>query len=713
MSHVPSIFNRPRLDTDLPPPPALAVSGTLPDYDVGVAYSERLQIQNAIGKCTVSVLASDLPDGALVYVDNLTSEVVVRWPAFSLSATGLLQNGGFEEGSVGWALSGPWAITNTGDAEEGTYSAEFRKGTSGEFKMVGAAVPVSAPRTIVISGRVQQGASSAGNAGAGVGLRWYGPGATETDTVGPMVESGSGGAWNPAAHSGTAPTGATRVAPLVRGFRNRENKALWVDNITWDHSYFPGSDGEADYSLSVRVRDSAGRTADWTGTIGADLLPARAVWSASLKGSGVTLSGGNLVADSSDDLHVVVADRSMSCRHYWEITLSAEAGYTTTHLGIVGDAPSLSPGYEAGLSGAGANYAHINPRDSFFYPGGFGAPDTPINETYRFAFDAATGKFWIGSASLGWFFDGDPATGANETFLLSPSDTYRPAVVPRYGVTNYATVTANFGASAFLSEVPFGYEGGITTDLGCSATDALHEEVMADLPWAYWRLGEAVGPTTFLDFSGNARHLTVISSVVAGTTGLVSDGTAADFQTGYITTPGNAYGAASEAAFGGEDVEFTVMTVVRPDSTASAAWFLHMGDLAVNGSQGLFVGFTDDGTIRMQQIIAGIGYKYADSSAGQVVASETQMVHAVRTGIGIDAQGLLYKNGRDVTASGVQLVHGPIGMDAGSEVRITLGGLNSGGSFVQTLDGKQQHVVIYDHALSNERIITHYLASGL
>ena len=268
MSQAISIFNRPRLDADLPAPPALGISGTLDNYEVGAAYSERLQIDNAIGKCTVAVVSSDLPGGSLVYVDNFTKEVVVSWPAFSLTATNVLQNGGFEEGNVAWQLAGPWEINNTGDAETGSYSAEFRKGTRGEFTMVGAAVPVSGPTSITINGRVQQGASSAGNAGAGVGLRWYGAGdSLLADNFGTLVSSGSGGAWNDATYSGSNPSGATRVAPLVRGFRNRENKALWVDNLSWDHEYFAGDDSEDDYSLSIEVTDSAGRVAAWSGTV--------------------------------------------------------------------------------------------------------------------------------------------------------------------------------------------------------------------------------------------------------------------------------------------------------------------------------------------------------------------------------------------------------------------------------------------------------------
>lgn len=268
MSQVPSLFNRPRLDTDSPAPPALAVTGTLDNYEVGAAYSDRLQIENAIGKCAVEVISSDLPIGALVYVDNLSSEVVVRWPAFSLTATDVLFNGGFEAGNEGWSLSGPWEINNTGDAETGSYSAEFKKGTRGEFKMIGSPVPVDSPTTIVITARVQQGASSAGNAGAGVGLLWYnGAGATIAETSGPKVTSGSGGAWNTASHSGTRPAGAALVAPVITGFRERENKAFWVDNVQWDHEYFAGSDSEDGYSLSVEVTDSAGRVASWSGTI--------------------------------------------------------------------------------------------------------------------------------------------------------------------------------------------------------------------------------------------------------------------------------------------------------------------------------------------------------------------------------------------------------------------------------------------------------------
>lgn len=469
MSFVPSLFNRPRLDTDLPAPPALAITGTLEDYAVGEAYSDRLQIENAIGKCTVVVVDSDMPAGSLVYVDNLTSEVVVMWPGFDLVATGLLQNGGFEEGSIGWSLTGPWEINNTGDAETGSYSAEFKKGVAGEFVMIGAPVPVTVPATIVINGRVQQGASSAKSAGAGVGLRWYGAGDTVlADTVGPMVESGSGGAWNTAGHSGSAPPGAVLVAPLVRGFRKRENKPLWVDNITWDHEYYAGDDSPDGYSLSIEVTDSAGRTALWSGTIDAiPDTPPFAIWSSVYKGSAISLSGDPLlVADSSTTNHVVLSDRVITGKCYWEITQSGEDGYSPSYLGIVGETAPSGTGrvYGSAFASVSDHIAMIATRDSFFRSalGTYGTTDTPANDTYRFAFDPATGNLWIGSVGLGgWFYGGDPATGSVPTTQVTPSDSYRACAQPR-SVAQYCTVSANFGATAFLGAVPAGFASGIT-----------------------------------------------------------------------------------------------------------------------------------------------------------------------------------------------------------------------------------------------------------
>lgn len=252
-----------------------------------------------------------------------------------------------------------------------------------------------------------------------------------------------------------------------------------------------------------------------------------------------------------------------------------------------------------------------------------------------------------------------------------------------------------------------------TMDVTSSVT--LYDEIMADAPWAYWQLGEAAGPATFLDFSGNSRHLSVMSGVTAGTTGLITEGTAVDFSgsASYITSPTSDLGAEIAAAFDGNP-DFTIMTIINPDQTTVGKALFHAGNLSVNGEQGLFLATDNAGGFFLQMIIVGVGYRNGGSTAGVLTPGASHIIHAVRRKDVLSptlAYAEMYCDGVDVTA-GLPALHGTIGAANGSESRVTLGALNSNGSFSDNYNGKLQHMAVYTHALSPARIAAHHAAAA-
>lgn len=265
------LFERPLVVDEVLP--ALMVTGALPDYTPEAAYEGRLPILNSVGKCTVEVLESTLPPGAFVRVDNVTKEVVVKWAAYTeeVATSSMVPGGDFEDGGTeGWGLGPGWSI-GTGpdyDAKTGTYSARFAGVKTKGSDAVSARIPAKVNDYIRVTAQVQQGASAKGNAGGRVSLIYRNAeGAELLRLWGNLVTSGSNGAWKASIAEGAAPAGTKTVEVVLSAYRNRENHALWMDDVSWNHKYVLGQNDDDLYFLRIRVRDSLNREAYWQGYI--------------------------------------------------------------------------------------------------------------------------------------------------------------------------------------------------------------------------------------------------------------------------------------------------------------------------------------------------------------------------------------------------------------------------------------------------------------
>lgn len=264
------IYDRPDLDQ---------VKGRLPLFITGSfatgrpveAYEGRLQIHNGVGGMTVERIDGDpLPNGYSLYIAG--SEVVLAWPAYSETAA-VIPNPGYEDGDTSWEKGSGWTI-GTENPITGLRSARYGEMPGSSLISNTARYPITPGREITASCNVRQGASSEGNAGAAVQLEWRGSdGALLGTSEGNAVMSASKNRVYPSTVTAAPLAGAELVNVAARGIRNRENKPLFIDDFAWDHVQTTGANADRTYALTLRVRDSAGRSVIWTGTVRIEVSP--------------------------------------------------------------------------------------------------------------------------------------------------------------------------------------------------------------------------------------------------------------------------------------------------------------------------------------------------------------------------------------------------------------------------------------------------------
>lgn len=330
------IYDRPDLDQRRGLP-ALYVTGVLPGGKPGLAYQGRLQIHNAVGACTAEQIDGDtLPPGHTIFVDNDTMEVVITWPAYAEEAAPI-PNPGFEDGIVGWVPGAGWSVT-TNNPITGSRSAVYQRNGGSSVLSCASRYPVTPGVPINAQCQVRQGASSAGNAGAGLRLEFRdSTGAVMSTADGNYVMSASKNAVYPSNVSALPPAGAATVNIACVGVRHRENKDVWVDSFIWSHkAAVVGINTDALFNLTLRVRDSSGSSALWNGAIRLDsadpiavsILQKLACWWA------FDTTNGALMAD---------------------IQPEAITGGSNNATRFYGTTPSAMPGRTAGRSAPGFN----------------------------------------------------------------------------------------------------------------------------------------------------------------------------------------------------------------------------------------------------------------------------------------------------------------------------------------------------------------------
>jgi hypothetical protein len=195
---------------------------------------------------------------------------------------------------------------------------------------------------------------------------------------------------------------------------------------------------------------------------GAGSNPTFAVWNSADKDADVVLSGSDLTATGPADTTYNGVRATLSLptagKVYLEYTCvtAALSGYGATRgagnfdLTITTSAYPGSPQDSANNVGFFST-AGILKNDAVLFAGSFTNGDV-IN----FAWDGATGKVWLGKAGT-YLNSGNPAAGTGEVATLTGTQ------FPCVGLRGSASVTANFGASAFIHTVPSGFLPGLYT----------------------------------------------------------------------------------------------------------------------------------------------------------------------------------------------------------------------------------------------------------
>lgn len=223
------------------------------------------------------------------------------------------------------------------------------------------------------------------------------------------------------------------------------------------------------------------------------------------------------------------------------------------------------------------------------------------------------------------------------------------------------------------------------------ASSAYAVEVLADSPLRWWRLGEPVGSTLFLDETGDT-DLTISGPPNLSVDGLVSRDAGAAMevtaggQGGYAAKPGQAYTA------------FSVEMLFRSVATDDGALFAETNDI---GTQG-FVLRVDGDPDTFGYIVATSAGSTGLVSTG-VTCDDDATHHVVLTWDGTNVRS--YVDGVLKTTTALA---GTIPATTASIV--ALAGYSIGPNTVAGAVGTYDEVAVYTTALSAARILAHYQA---
>lgn len=452
----------------------LVLIGTLLGYIPGEEYEGRLTIANAIGTCTVRQTGGDqLPPGATIMVDDYTKEVVVEWPAYADIPGDPLPNGDFEEGDTGWIKGNGWSIEVAGGDNDGFGARVAVYRGYGFANLINEHFRECSPGMYVTARvNVQQGASSAGHCGAGIGLKFYDAEQEEIGSVeGNQIWSGSKGRWHWSVVSTRVPEGAAYMRAYVIGGRKRGYQPLWVDDASWDVPDTVGTLSDAGFDLELEVEDMSGQTATWSGRI--ELRSARKItWDVNTQTPGTELVP-LPISTGDDGTWVEVVDESgispFSVRNirvgfwlsdgdwYWE-SISQHAIYNSVHswavVGVANYGWSNALGaWIGGYENSGSALFWYDPSGSLYYNGihvelmETWEYITPVRIRHRLQVNGSTAKYMVALEDGDWIetipeFTGGPFTiGAS---IRGFSWGVNPSESPHYGYARLISLEEDF-----------------------------------------------------------------------------------------------------------------------------------------------------------------------------------------------------------------------------------------------------------------------------
>ena len=211
-----------------------------------------------------------------------------------------------------------------------------------------------------------------------------------------------------------------------------------------------------------------------------------------------------------------------------------------------------------------------------------------------------------------------------------------------------------------------------------ASADAYSDAVMANDPYAFWKLGDQPGATTSPDTSGNGHPLTYQSGVTLGTPGplVVLGGTAASSNGTVVGTSATMFGSS---------MPFTVEGWVRLPVDGGGGYLVDWG-----GNAGLRV--NSDGSVSTSYYGCVSGTATLSTSSGVIVPGVWALVDWTISNSG----QTLYVNGKPITSGSAAISMCP----------------NSSFHLGTNLKGAVADVALYRSVLSGDAVAAHWTAAS-
>lgn len=196
-----------------------------------------------------------------------------------------IANPGFETGdATGWTLGANMSINGYG-RYAGLWALQLDTGVNtgplGQEAVNSAEVSVNPGQKITARCMIHQGASSVGNAGGWVRVKWYDSAhAFISNSDGNNVKRGDGGAIHPSTVAAVAPAGAAyaRIAGVL--YRVNQNFVANADEFSWDYSTPAIPAGLIYKAVQPATGTSSDVEPDWPLVLGVTVVDNEVTWEA-------------------------------------------------------------------------------------------------------------------------------------------------------------------------------------------------------------------------------------------------------------------------------------------------------------------------------------------------------------------------------------------------------------------------------------------------
>jgi hypothetical protein len=273
-------------------------------------------------------------------------------------------------------------------------------------------------------------------------------------------------------------------------------------------------------STSTLVADSSGNANNWTPnnisltagstydsltdvpTLTSATVANYAVLNPLAQSSASVLSNGNLMYATSGAAAYAATNATIQMpstgKWYFEVYINTlyytGTGYHNIKIGINGSDGFY--GIDATDGTSQANYTITSPTGGAYDPAGLGSSGGA--QTMMVAYDAATGKLWLG-AKGNWSGGGSPSAGTTPTYTTAGTlGTY----FPRSTVYQYSVGSANFGQQPFTYTPPTGFVALNTYNIAAgtvTTSGTFTGNASTDGPMVYLN-----GTPTAMTINGNA-----------------------------------------------------------------------------------------------------------------------------------------------------------------------------------------------------------------